>query len=160
MREADLPAVNRIAEAVHPGYPEDPAVFAERLALFPEGCRILAGRGGAVLGYAISHPWRAARPPALNTLLGAIPADAGTYYIHDVALLPEARGTGAAGRLMRDLRAVARRWPGGALGLSLVAVNGSEGFWRRQGLVAFEDPALAEKLRSYDAEARFMTEPG
>jgi len=41
MTEADLPAALAIAEVVHPNYPEDPAVFTERLALYPRGCLVL-----------------------------------------------------------------------------------------------------------------------
>ena len=52
MLPADLSMTETIAEQVHPDYPEDPAVFAERLALFPAGCFML----GAV-GYLIAHPW-------------------------------------------------------------------------------------------------------
>lgn len=154
MAPGDLPAVSRIAAAVHPGYPEEDAVLAERLALFPAGCWMLEGAEG-VLGYAISHPWHRARPPALNTRLGALPENPGTHYVHDVALLPEARGQGAAGRLMPLLLEAARGLPE----LSLVAVGGSVPFWRRQGFQLVDDPALAAKLRSYDAEARFMARP-
>ena len=32
----------------------------------------------------------------LGTLLGALPDGGGTYYLHDIALLPAARGQGAA----------------------------------------------------------------
>lgn len=152
MVPGDLPAVNRIAEAVHLDYPEEAAVLAERLALYPAGCWILEGQA-APLGYAISHPWNRLRPPSLNTRLGALPEMPGTYYIHDVALLPAARGRGAAGRLMPLLREAARGLPE----LSLVAVGGSVPFWHRQGFAVVDDPALTDKLRSYDAGARFMT---
>jgi len=40
--------------------------------------------------------------------------------------------------------------------LSLIAVNGSSGFWQRQGFEAVEDQALAVKLRSYGDDASFM----
>ena len=39
---------------------------------------------------------------------------------------------------------------------SLVAVNGSAGFWARQGFVAIEDPQLLGTLLSYEAGARYM----
>lgn len=155
MAPPDLPAVSRISAAVHLDYPEEDAVLAERLALFPAGCWMLEGEPGAPLGYAITHPWHRARPPALNTRLGALPEQPGTHYVHDVALLPEARGQGAAGRLMPLLLRAARGLPE----LSLVAVGGSVPFWRRQGFAVVDDPGLAAKLRSYDAEARFMRRP-
>ena len=154
MRPVDLPAAERIAAVVHPDFPEDETVFAERLALYPEGCRLLVGEGEA-LGYAITHPWRRGEPPALNSLLGALPARPDTYYIHDLALLPGARGGGAAGRLVTLLAEQARGLPG----MSLVAVNGSVPFWRRQGFSVVREPRLAAKLRSYDAEACLMERP-
>ena len=59
MAPADLPAVMEIAAVVHPDYPEDEAVFAERLRLAPSGCHVLADLAGALLGYLVSHPWPA-----------------------------------------------------------------------------------------------------
>ena len=154
MRAADLPAVGAVAAAVHPAYPERPAVFAERLRLFPPGCLVLEGEDGAVSGYVVSHPWLLGRPPALDSLLGALPPAPTTYYLHDIALLPATRGSGAAGAALRRVEAVARA--GGLANLTLVAVGGSAGFWRHQGFRPVEEPALAEKLRSYDAGARFL----
>ena len=43
MRAANLAAVERIAEIVHPAYPESEEVPAERLTLFPAGCLIAEG---------------------------------------------------------------------------------------------------------------------
>lgn len=129
MTAADLPEVSRIASLVHPDFPEDDAVFAERLALFPAGCLFAAGAG-----YVLAHPWMRGRPPALNSQLGALPARAETLYLHDIALLPEARGQGAGEAALRYLERVAR-----GLGLeeiALVAVSGSARFWGRMGFVA------------------------
>lgn len=154
MSPADLPEVTTIAEQVHPGYPEEAAVFAERLRLYPAGCLVL-GEGRSSGGYVLSHPWHACQPPALNSMLHAIPADAPTFYIHDVALLPAWRGQGAAVQLVARLIRLARE--AGLASLSLVAVNGSLGFWQRQGFRVTHDAALAGKLASYDDAARYMT---
>ncbi len=157
MTSADLPAMFAIADVVHPNYPEDPAVFAERLTLYPYGCLVLM-QGDRPVGYIVSHPWTYAQPPALNSLLGALPVPPTTYYIHDIALLPEARGTGGANAIVTRLIAQA-----GALGvdnISLVAVNDSVAFWTRHGFRVVPDAALDKKLRSYDADARFMVREG
>lgn len=153
MTAADLPAVNALAALIHPGYPEDAAVFAERLRLYPPGCRVLE-RDGELAAYVVSHPWVDRAPPSLNTLLGELPARPSSYYLHDIALLPEVRGTGAAVEAVTSLAEQARveRLPS----LSLIAVNGSEGFWRRQGFAPVEDQALAAKLCSYGGDAQFM----
>jgi len=153
MTAADLDRVAAIAAAVHPAFPEDAAVFAERLKLYPAGCLMLDGAGGPA-AYCLSHPWQAGDPPALNMRLGALPARPSTYYLHDIALMPLARGSGAATAAVIRLMALAKaeRLPT----LSLVAVNGSGGFWRRHGFHAAADDALAARLASYDATATYM----
>ncbi|QCI65228.1 GNAT family N-acetyltransferase [Phreatobacter stygius] len=156
MRPGDLGRVAAIAAEVHPDFPEDDAVFAERLALYPEGCLMLEAAGSPA-GYVVSHPWRSGQLPALNALLTKLPDDRSTYYIHDLALLPAARGSGAASAIVAILvgQAVAEGLPD----LSLVAVNNSQGFWQRHGFSVVTDPALADKLASYDAAARLMVRP-
>lgn len=154
MTPADLPAVLAIAAVVHPDYPEDEAVFAERLRLAPEGCHVLADGEGALLGYLVSHPWPAGDVPALNALLGEIPQGVANWYLHDLALLPAGRGSGAAGAIVAALARHATETR--HTSLALVAVNNSTGFWRRQGFRAVHDPALARKLASYDDAARYM----
>ena len=86
----DLQAMIEIAAAVHPGHPERPAIFAERLALYPRGVLVFAN--GAPAGYAISHPWMLNRSPTLDMLLGELPSRPDTFYVHDIALMPEMRG--------------------------------------------------------------------
>jgi ribosomal protein S18 acetylase RimI-like enzyme len=153
MTPSDLAAVCAIAARVHPDYPEDDAVFAERLALYPAGCLVLAN-GDEAQGYLISHPWQFGQPPALNALLGALPAPATTYYVHDLALLPPARGSGAAAAIIATLirHATAQQHKN----ISLVAVNNSVQFWQRQGFDIHDDATLTAKLASYDAQACYM----
>ncbi len=153
MTTLDLPAVEAIAAAAHPAFPEDVAVFAERLQLYPDGSRFLE-LDGRPAGYLISHPWRFGTIPALNSRIGALPAAADTYYLHDLALLPAARGTGAAGMVAGDILRHASE--GGWATASLVAVNGSTPFWKRQGYLVVDAPELEEKLGGYEAAARLM----
>jgi GNAT superfamily N-acetyltransferase len=152
MVPADLPAVAAMAAAIHPGYPEADAVFAERLALHPAGCRLLIVAARPA-GYVVSHPWRGA-PPPLDTLLGAIPAAADHHYLHDLALLPVARGAGAAAVIVGNLKRHARSLR--LTRLALVAVNGSGGFWQRQGFADQPAGEAAAKLASYGGDAQLM----
>ena len=153
----DLPLVEAIAAIVHPDFPEDGAVFAERQQLYPEGTRLFEFDGVAA-GYVLSHPWRFKDLPALNGLLGALPEHADTYYIHDLALLNKARGTGAAAMIVGEIQRHARLH--GFATMSLVAVNGSLPFWHKHGFRAVRpqalEPALTAKLASYESAARFM----
>ncbi|MCO6416449.1 GNAT family N-acetyltransferase [Siccirubricoccus sp. KC 17139] len=147
MQAADLPAVCALADALHPEHPEPPEVFAERLELAPEGCRVLAGEG-ALVGYAIGHGWSGTAPPPLGARLGALPARPGAFHLHDVALLPAARGGGHATAVLAALSA-------GWLLVTLVAVADAVPYWLRQG---FRDRPCADPaaLASYGEGARFM----
>jgi hypothetical protein len=101
MLASDISAAHALSGIVHPGFPEDRAVFEERLRLYPAGCYVLAS-DDTLKGYALSHPYVTDCAPALNTLLGALPENCDTYYFHDIAILPEARG-GQAGKAIVNL---------------------------------------------------------
>jgi ribosomal protein S18 acetylase RimI-like enzyme len=134
MRRADLAAVAALEARCHaPLPPEGEALFAERLALFPEGC-LAATDGEGLAGYAVAHPWRTGNPPALGQMLGALPHDADCLHLHDIALAPRARGKGLVGAALLRLAAVARGHGLGAF--SLVAVHGTGPLWQRHGFVA------------------------
>jgi GNAT superfamily N-acetyltransferase len=153
MTAYDMKAVEDIAAAVHPGFFEAPEMLAERQLLYRNGCYLLE-IGERPAGYVLSHPWRAGNLPPLNSRLGEIPGDASTYYLHDLALLPVARRIGAASEIVKALTKHA-----GARGfdtMTLVAVNGSQGFWERHGFAVKDVAALAAKLRSYEPGARLM----
>jgi GNAT superfamily N-acetyltransferase len=148
MRSADLPTVQRIGETVHAEFPEDDAVFAERLALFPAGCLVTDG------GYAIAHPIRLGEPPALGAMLGTLPDRADTLHVHDVALLPAMQRRGLGGSALRALVGVAVRHA--LASLSLVAVHGTPPYWARFG---FRDAPATAELKTYGNEARYMARP-
>lgn len=150
---ADLGAVTALGNRIHAGLQESPAVFAERQALFPAGAW-LAEQGGAIVAYALFHPWRAGRPPKLDTLLGALPAAADVLYLHDVAVDPPARALGLARRLVERLPGIARALSLPAL--ELVAVPGTDRFWAGHGFVRIDDPALAGALAKYGDGASLM----
>ncbi|WP_243634351.1 GNAT family N-acetyltransferase [Roseicella frigidaeris] len=153
MRDADLPVVQALADALHPHHPESPAVFAERLALAPAGCRVLADAAG-IGGYAVTHPWTGAGPPPLDALLGALPAAPAAWHVHDIALHPRLRGQGHASTVLQALLA-ASPWRRA----TLVAVSGTGPYWAARGFAdAPAHPAAA--LASYGAAARFMVREG
>lgn len=122
--------VQAISDLVHGAYSETPEVYAERRALYPDGCLVLA-RDGRSVGYLITHPWQNGSPPPLNALLGRLPDNADTYYLHDIALLPASRGLGAGASAVRLVVAMARGL--GFESVSLVAINGADRFWASQG---------------------------
>ena len=154
MTAADLDAVAEIAALGFPDHFEGRDCFANRLALNPGGCFVLARGGERPQGYLVAYPWRKAEAPALNTLIDAIPADAEVLYLHDLALDPDVRGGGWSRpimeRLARDARAAG--WPA----LALVAVNDAAPFWEGHGFVAVDSPAMRAKLAGYGPDARYM----
>lgn len=149
----DIDAVFDIANRIHTDFFEAREVLAERQMLYRNGCYLLEVSEKPA-GYVLSHPWRLGSLPALNALLGALPEDADTYYIHDLALLPLTRGLGAAGQIVEALTKHAKAM--GFASMSLVAVNGSLAFWEHQGFAVSDRPELADKLASYEDAARYM----
>ncbi|WP_262027529.1 GNAT family N-acetyltransferase [Microvirga sp. Mcv34] len=155
MTAEDLDEVQVLADTIHVDHPEDREVLAERRRLYPQGCLMMIEDGRAI-GYALTHPWRLGEPPPLNEPLGKLPEAPTTYYIHDVALLPTARGKGyaaqAANRLIEHARAA------GFDNLSLVAVNRSQAFWERIGFRVLTRSGLEAKLTSYGPDAVLMVQ--
>ena len=150
----DLPVVEALASEIHPAFPEDAGVFAERQRLYPDGARLFE-LDGVPAGYLFSHPWHWGAFPALNSLLGAIPAASENFYVHDLALLNRARGTGAAAMIVGEILRFVRLQ--GFSRISLVAVNGSQPFWHKHGFRVVELAGLQAQLAGYEAAARYMS---
>jgi GNAT superfamily N-acetyltransferase len=149
----DLLDIQRIGDEIHPDLHERPEVFAERLLLFPEGCFALV-QNQRVVGYGLSHPWLLHSIPQVDQLLGSIPRSPECLLIHDVAVLPHARGHGAAGILIRLTANLARKH--GIPRLALVSVYDTRPLWRRLGFEEIRDGSLNDKLKSYGESARYM----
>ncbi|WP_376999820.1 GNAT family N-acetyltransferase [Azospirillum himalayense] len=162
MEPTDLDRVMAIAEVVHPDYPEDRAVFAERLALYPDGCAMAeingAATDGTSIGYIVMHPGRLGIPPPLDSPLGALPESPDCLYLHDVALLPTARGLGLGVAALERMDALAARQ--GFRWLALTSTPGARAFWDAQGFRPYDGGAgLAAKLASYGGGMTYMTKP-
>ncbi|CAN7275530.1 GNAT family N-acetyltransferase [Phyllobacterium sp. LjRoot231] len=152
MKASDLASVSAVAAEIHPDFPEDDAVFLNRLSMHGQGAYVLEN-GTTILGYAITHPWKSFDIPALNTVLEASP-DRRNYYIHDIALMDAARGSGAASEIVSVLTDHAMAL--GCKTISLVAVKGSSGFWQKHGFETADRPELRTKLKTYSDDACFM----
>lgn len=151
MQAADAAAILQLQQAAYPpSHHESWAVLGRKLALWPAGCWVLEDEAG-LLAYLFSHPGRRDAPPLLHAEL-SLPARPDAYALHDLALHPRAQGRGlAAGLVEQGLAAAAAA---GLSVLSLVAVQGSAGFWARHGFCAVL-PAPAQ-LASYGGDAVFM----
>lgn len=142
MRADDVDSVDAIAAAVHVNFPEPKAVFANRQAQYPQGCMILeqAGENGPrALGYMIAHPWPMDQePPELGALVDQMP-QADALYLHDVAILADARGSGAGGAALDHLMDFARHQ--GFARIWLTAVDGADRYWAQKAFHRVGDDA-------------------
>lgn len=156
-RPADLDAIMAIQGQVHTLLPERLEVFAAKLALCPEGCGILTA-GTAALGYGFTHPWLLGSVPPLDTVIAALPAAPDCLFLHDVALLPAARGRGAGRAYVAAMRALAAARDLEAL--ALVSVYDSLPVWEACGFqTRAAESGLRQKLASYGETARYMVFP-
>jgi GNAT superfamily N-acetyltransferase len=145
MTEGDLPAIDTLSVRIHPDYPERPDVLAEKLRLFRRGCFVLDSEV-KIYGYCFSHPWIIGPPPALDTLIGALPDAPDAYFIHDIALDQPARGRNLTSMLVPSLIDVARSILVDRM--MLVAVSGSAPFWTRMGFRTMADEAVQAAARA------------
>lgn len=154
MAKGDLADVCRIAALCHPDFPEDDAVFREKFMLSADTCFILEKENSA-FGYIIAHPFTIGFIPPLNRLLGHLPEESDTLYIHDLALLPPARSGGNGKKAVKLM--IERAKEKKLATLSLVAVNGSGPFWQTNGFFpASFSQQLKEKLLTYGGDACYM----
>ena len=151
--ESDIDQVDKIAKQIHPTLPERPEVFAEKRRLFPRGCDKLMF-DGHMAGYGISHAWELFSIPPLNDFLRVLPERPDCIYIHDVAVLPTARGRNAAGQFVSQISAVARAMQ--IPHLACVSVYGTDVLWSRFGFRVVTSEKTTPKLVSYGESAKYM----
>lgn len=153
MQINDMDGVIAVSHIAFPDYPEARHFFEERHALSPETCFVYV-RESDVKAYLVSYPWKLRDIPSLNTRLGELPSDPDCIYIHDLALHPDIRGTGASSEAIeRLLEAVPSV---GVTKLALMAVNGSVSFWERHGFTVVHDETLKSQIEKYGANAFYM----
>jgi GNAT superfamily N-acetyltransferase len=155
LSETDLSGVGQIALATFPCHYEDPACFAERLSLSPRWSFGLEDWNGRLKGYLFAYPWPFGTIPPLNARLGAVPDQSRALFLHDLAIDPEARGTGQARAIVEQVARDARRE--GFCELTLVAVNNTAKFWQGRGFTIVNGrQSPHDKLSSYGADACYM----
>ena len=134
--------------------PESREAMLRKIELCPEGCFGVFSNDRA-LGYILSHPWRFGETPQLDEVIAALPDPADSWYLHDVALKKELRGSGAARKLVeKALAAGARK---NFRRAHIVSIQGSGGFFNALGFAAAKikpDPSYGE-----NAEIMFVNLP-
>lgn len=151
----DIAAIGDIENVVHLVFgPERPEVHRERMTLFPDGHRILV-KDTRIVGYSVAYPWRLSDVPKLDTFLDRLPTPAECLFVHDVAMLPEAQGHGAAKAFITHVTEVAHQL--GLNKLALVSVYGTTVVWSRLGFRITPPPGGSHTLKIYGETAAYMT---
>lgn len=160
MQPQHLDGVQNVQQqAYHPGLWESTAALAQKQHLSAGSCFVAQTADGQTVAYVFSHPWSGRAIPKLNGFLSALPERSEVLYIHDLAVHPDWHGRRLAQELMAAVQGAAREL--GLQAMALVAVQGAQSFWQRQGFVV--DPeiqaGLQHRLEVYGDGAVYMTAP-
>ena len=155
MAERDLDAVLAIQSSCYTEVaPETLHSIRAKLVASSTTC-FVAVASGEVVGYLIALPWEFANPPVLNLERCELPQRPDCLYLHDLAVVPKARGLGVGVKLVETFFKVLERLrlPRAAL----IAVQGSSAYWERFGFqIASTDADLRAKLLSYGTHVVYM----
>lgn len=155
MLETDLPAVLAIQGACYAEqFCESMASLHAKLRVSPSTCVIASRKGGSV-GYLFSVPCETTNPPTWNAGTCQLPAAPDCLYLHDLAVLPDARKSGTGCALVAAFMALLQE---SALEHAcLVSVQRSALYWERHGFrPAPLSGALQAKLATYGDGAVYM----
>lgn len=151
----DLPGLLAVQLACYgEGFVESGEVFARRLAS-PANCSLVLERAGVVCAYLAAYRSVRHKVTPLHGSFEAVPQP-DTLYLHDMAVLPDCAGQGLARALLKPMWDAARAQ--GLQHTALVSVQGSQGYWERQGYAVqpLADAVQRERLASYGAGAVYM----
>lgn len=153
----DLSSILVIQRACYsPALNESEAVIRQRLASAPDTCWI-AESDSMPIGYLFSYGSTVGRVTPLGGSF-TVAASPDCLYLHDIAIIPAVRGSGAATALLEAARswAAARR----IADVALVSVGDTRTYWSRRGFVAASavTPAQSRALSSYGVDACYMTQ--
>lgn len=166
MKSTDLAQVLEIQRLCYPSsYHEPRSAFENKLRWAPQTSWIAtcgdANPGGRTqapmaCAYLVALPVDESHFPQLHAHDWTPPSRARWLCIHDLAVHPDHRGSGAAGHLIDHAATQARQ--AGLAGLALVAVEGAEAYWARQGFeaVQVDHKGLRDRLASFGDTAKFM----
>lgn len=154
-RPTDLPAILRIQARCYTAIvPESATSMGAKVAAAPDTC-FVACQGEHIVAYLLALPWRFDDPPSLDAAECRLPARPDTLYLHDLAVDPEARGSGIADMLVGAFLAALT-----TLSLpraSLIAIQHSAPWWSRHGFVPVPVAApLSVRLAGYGKDAAYM----
>lgn len=155
LKSEDTQSILNIQTACYPAeLIESADTLLAKHHLSPQSCW-LAEQNHQAVGYLFTHPWHDTGLPALNVPLTALPANPDTFFLHDLAIHPAARGRGVAQALVNH----AMQWAKSQYyrRAILVAVQGSRPFWEHYGFSAHPDHQIdQDKLKDYGQNAHCL----
>jgi len=144
-----------ILETEHTAYidvePETEKILKSKWEVTPDTCLVSLDDDLKVQAYVLAHAWHLRKPPALFKYMEDVPVGTETLYLHDLAVHKNVRGRGIGDLLATEL--IKRADAYGFQRITLVAVQGSEKFWERQGFTAVPEIVISS---SYGEDAVFM----
>jgi ribosomal protein S18 acetylase RimI-like enzyme len=159
IRTANIDDVAHIAQIQSACYAadfiEDQQAFAAKIMASPQTSWLVTLQQQAV-GYLVSLPVRFDTMPTLNAPSFQVVADADALYLHDLAIHPEHRASGAGKQLIQHFKQYAARV--GFQHLILIAVQDSATYWQRYGFQPVQQlpDFLAQKVSSFGDDAVLM----
>jgi predicted N-acetyltransferase YhbS len=155
----DLSAVMQIqAQSYHAHLHEPPESFAAKLSAGANYC-FVAIRDDAVIAYAVAIPSLFGEWLELGDVEQCVPGNADCVYLHDIAVRPDARSSGAASALVEAVLSAAAA--DGYTRAALVAVSGARSYWERHGFdSASIDDRRRQQLSAYGEGATYMVRIG
>lgn len=131
---SDVDAIHSIQEEVYPRSLVESRstileIVAQGLSLVVQEPPPLPSAPPPPRGFLLVHTTQPGHVHQLHEALATWPLEHSTpLFIHDTAITPSCRGLGYASRLVKDL---VSRHP--HRDLELISIDGSEGFWSKQG---------------------------
>jgi ribosomal protein S18 acetylase RimI-like enzyme len=151
---ADIQSVMEIQSACYPAnLLEEAEHLIAKHQQSPLSCWVATEHQKAI-AYLLTHPWSGDTPPALNTPLPPKKPKSDIYFIHDLAVLPSARGLGLAKRLFDTAIDWAKQEK--LQKIRLIAIAGAADFWIKQGLSLVNDKTLSHKLADYGPDTHYL----
>lgn len=129
MRADDLSAVYGVQCAAHAEtYHEPLEALRSHFSCGQEACLVAETEAG-LSAYVLAHPWRGVVPRLHR--LAERPAGGDYLFIHDLAVAPVLRGSGAAASLLSEALGVAQR--ASLPSVRLVSLAAATPFWQKHG---------------------------
>lgn len=157
LKKNDIPQLIRVQQRTFTSdLCESLEVFQNRFDHFGQFFKVATIKD-QIVGYIICFPYKLGEIPKNNAPFENDLKQPDCFYIHDVTLIPEARGQGLAPLLIESAFNQAKDL--GFTKVSLVSVGQSGNYWDKLGFIEYPQttPAILQKLHSsYDEKSRLM----